>query len=360
MPFVVRDLARDIGKRVQLEIAGQSTEIDKFLIERMMDPMLHLVRNAVSHGIETPEQRVAAGKPPEGTIRLSASTVGESVIIEIADDGAGIDLAAVAQRARAKGVHTDDGALDSRLLLDIICASGFSTRDEADRVSGRGVGMAVVREHGSGAGRHAGRGHRAGTRHHVHDHAAADAGGHRRDHRARRRSDVRRSAVGGAGSDRGRSGQPPRRSSSNELLTYRGGRCRWCGWRGCSASTTAPRPRLHAIVVGTGLSAVGPAGRPRRRAARDCRQDDRRSADSRRRRVRGDRVGRRPAGADSGRRGAEPGRARPAAQRERGHRHDGQSSRRPRRRRPTFCSAWPAPPTPCRASRSSTWRWWSR
>ena len=145
MPFVVRDLARDVGKRVQLEIAGQSTEIDKFLIERMMDPILHLVRNAVGHGIETVEQRVAAGKPPEGTIRLNASTVGESVIIEIADDGGGIDLDAVAERAPAKAIRTSDGALDSRLLLDVICASGFSTRDEADRISGRGVGMAVVR-----------------------------------------------------------------------------------------------------------------------------------------------------------------------------------------------------------------------
>ena len=145
MPFVVRDLARDVGKRVQLEIAGQSTEIDKFLIERMMDPILHLVRNAVGHGIETVERRVAAGKPPEGTIRLQASTVGESVVIEIADDGGGIDLDAVAERAPGQSIHASDGVLDSRLLLDVICASGFSTRDEADRISGRGVGMAVAR-----------------------------------------------------------------------------------------------------------------------------------------------------------------------------------------------------------------------
>ena len=145
MPFVVRDLARDSGKRVQLELAGQGTEIDKFLIERMMDPVLHLVRNAVSHAIETPEQRIAAGKPAEGTIRLGASTAGESVVLEIADDGTGIDMAAVSARARGRGIALPDGPLDSRALLDIICASGFSTRDEADRASGRGVGMAVVR-----------------------------------------------------------------------------------------------------------------------------------------------------------------------------------------------------------------------
>ena len=145
MPFVVRDLARDSGKRVQLDVAGQGTEIDKFLIERMMDPVLHLVRNAISHAIETPAQRIAAGKSAEGTIRLGASTAGESVVLVIADDGRGVDMAAVSARARARGVALPDGPLDSRVLLDIICASGFSTRDEADRASGRGVGMAVVR-----------------------------------------------------------------------------------------------------------------------------------------------------------------------------------------------------------------------
>ncbi len=145
MPYVVRDLARDSGKRVKLEVAGQSTEIDKFLVERMMDPVLHLVRNAISHGIETPEARVAAGKPAEGTIRLSASTAGEFVVIEIADDGAGIDALAIAERAARRGVQAGEGPPDGRMLLDIICASGFSTRDEADRASGRGVGMTVVR-----------------------------------------------------------------------------------------------------------------------------------------------------------------------------------------------------------------------
>ena len=146
MPFVVRDLARDSGKRVQLEIAGQATEIDKFLIERMMDPVLHLVRNAISHGIEMPEERIAAGKRPDGTIRLAATTVGESVMLEVSDDGRGIDAEAIARRARAAGINVGNGDLDSRLLLDVLCSPGFSTRDEADRASGRGVGMAVVRD----------------------------------------------------------------------------------------------------------------------------------------------------------------------------------------------------------------------
>ena len=146
MPFVVRDLARDNGKRVQLDLAGQSTEIDKFLIERMMDPVLHLVRNAISHGIEMPHERIAAGKRPEGMIRLAASTVGESVMLEVSDDGRGMNVETIASRARAAGFNVGEGDLDPRLLLDVICSPGFSTRDEIDRASGRGVGMAVVRD----------------------------------------------------------------------------------------------------------------------------------------------------------------------------------------------------------------------
>ncbi|HET7697576.1 MAG TPA: chemotaxis protein CheA [Vicinamibacterales bacterium] len=145
MPFVVRDLARDSGRRVRLELHGQETEIDKFLIERMMDPVLHLVRNAVSHGFEPPGQRLAAGKPEEGTLTLSAASVGHTVVLEIADDGRGIDAAAVAARAQALGLEVPAGPLDPRTLLDLICAPGFSTRDETDRASGRGVGMAVVK-----------------------------------------------------------------------------------------------------------------------------------------------------------------------------------------------------------------------
>ena len=145
MPFVVRDLARDTGRRVRLELRGQETEIDKFLIERMMDPVLHLVRNAVSHGFELPAERVAAGKPEEGTLTLAAASVGHTVVLEIADDGRGIDASAVAARARAMGLEVPDEPLDADTVLELICAAGFSTRDETDRVSGRGVGMAVVK-----------------------------------------------------------------------------------------------------------------------------------------------------------------------------------------------------------------------
>ena len=144
MKFVVRDLARESGKEIRLELRGQETEIDKFLVERMTDPLLHLVRNAVSHGLETVGERAAQGKSPEGKITLRAATSGENVLIEIADDGRGIDAERVAARARERGLIAGDVRLNEALLLELICAPGFSTRDEADRASGRGVGMDVV------------------------------------------------------------------------------------------------------------------------------------------------------------------------------------------------------------------------
>ena len=145
MRFVVRDLAREGGKHVILDVLGRETEIDKFLVERMMDPLLHLVRNAVSHGLEPPDERQTQGKAREGRLTLQAMTTGENVVIEIADDGRGIDPASVMERAKARGVLDSDGPLDNDALLDLICLHGFSTRIEADRESGRGVGMDVVK-----------------------------------------------------------------------------------------------------------------------------------------------------------------------------------------------------------------------
>jgi len=256
MPYVVRDLARDSGKRVQLDLVGQDTEIDKFLIERMMDPVIHLVRNAISHAIETPEERIAAGKRPEGTIRLGASTAGESVVLEISDDGAGIDREAVADRARARGLPVAEGPLDARGLLDIICASGFSTRDEADRASGRGVGMAVVRgtvEELGGAltvETRAGE----GTTFRITlpltlaitDAIIAHVGHHT--------FAVPQSAIREVIEVDARS---LRTIERNELLTYRGGTLPIVRLARLFAIDVKERPRFHAIVVGVGLAAVG-------------------------------------------------------------------------------------------------------
>lgn len=142
MTFVVRDLARESGKKIIVQLTGGETEIDKFLVERMMDPLMHLVRNAVSHGFETVAEREAQGKRSEGLLTLSAMTAGERIIIRIADDGRGIDRFRVAARAG----DSSQSDIDDATLLDLICSPGFSTRDEADRESGRGVGMDVVKK----------------------------------------------------------------------------------------------------------------------------------------------------------------------------------------------------------------------
>jgi two-component system chemotaxis sensor kinase CheA len=145
MTFVVRDLARESGKKIIVQLTGGDTEIDKFLVERIMDPLMHLVRNAVSHGFEPVAEREAQGKRSEGLLSLSATTAGERIIIKIADDGRGIDRKLVLQRAKARGLSQGDAGIDDGALLDLLCSPGFSTREEADRESGRGVGMDVVK-----------------------------------------------------------------------------------------------------------------------------------------------------------------------------------------------------------------------
>ena len=143
LPFVVRDLAREMEKKVRIVIEGQDTEIDKYVVERLKEPLLHLVRNAISHGVETPGERVRAGKPEEATLVLRAATSGQAVTIQIRDDGRGVDARRVVARAAQLGIAMSESPPDSELLA-VICRPGFSTRDEADRASGRGVGMAVV------------------------------------------------------------------------------------------------------------------------------------------------------------------------------------------------------------------------
>lgn len=143
MPFVVRDLAQEAGKDVRLLLEGQQTEIDKYLVERLKEPLLHLVRNAFTHGVESPAERRAAGKAAQATILLRATPEGQTIKIQIRDDGRGVDAAVVARRAQQAGLVVPE-VLDDTALLDLLCTAGFSTRDEADRAAGRGVGMAVV------------------------------------------------------------------------------------------------------------------------------------------------------------------------------------------------------------------------
>jgi len=145
MQFVTRDMASESGKKILLSMSGQETEIDKFVVERMLDPLLHLVRNAVTHGLESGEDRLKKGKPEEGNIYLRAFTEGDAVVIQVEDDGRGIQMEDVTRRARERGLIANEITPDMTTLLEILCAPAFSTRSEADLGSGRGVGMAVVK-----------------------------------------------------------------------------------------------------------------------------------------------------------------------------------------------------------------------
>lgn len=144
----VRELARKEGKEVTLSLGGEETEIDKALIERIAEPLLHLLRNAVAHGVEPPEVRRALGKPPAGTVSLTARQADDAVEIEVADDGQGIDLAGVRRALVASGRVDDEGAaaLDETSLFAALFEPGVSTRVAADDVAGRGVGLDAVRE----------------------------------------------------------------------------------------------------------------------------------------------------------------------------------------------------------------------
>ncbi len=146
-PRVVRDLATACGKQIRLEMEGRETELDKTLIEAIKDPLTHLVRNGVDHGVEMPETRVAAGKPAEGRLFMRAFHEGGQVNIEISDDGAGIDIERVKQKALEKGLITPDQAarMNERELQNLIFLPGLSTAEKVTNVSGRGVGMDVVK-----------------------------------------------------------------------------------------------------------------------------------------------------------------------------------------------------------------------
>jgi two-component system chemotaxis sensor kinase CheA len=147
MPRIVRDLSQSLGRQVRLQVEGQDTELDKSLLEAIKDPLTHAVRNSLDHGIEPPEVRMAAGKDPEGTLKLKASQEGSHVIIEVSDDGAGIAVDKVRQKAIDRGLIAADRAahMVERELLQLIFLPGFSTAAAVTNVSGRGVGMDVVR-----------------------------------------------------------------------------------------------------------------------------------------------------------------------------------------------------------------------
>lgn len=152
-PRLVRDLAAKLDKDVELITQGESTELDKSLTERIIDPLTHLVRNSLDHGIEGPEVREAAGKPRAGRLTLSAQHQGGNILIEVQDDGAGLNRAKLLAKARANGLNVSDNMSDDE-VWQLIFAPGFSTAEQVSDVSGRGVGMDVVKRNIQSMGGH--------------------------------------------------------------------------------------------------------------------------------------------------------------------------------------------------------------
>ena len=145
MSRIVRKISREQGKKVELKFFGADTELDKLIVEDISDPMMHIIRNAIDHGIEAPEKRLTAGKNDKGTIRISSYQKGNHVVIEVEDDGNGIDLEKVKAKALQKGLISDVQSISDRDAIDLIFLPGFSTTEKVSEVSGRGVGMDVVR-----------------------------------------------------------------------------------------------------------------------------------------------------------------------------------------------------------------------
>ena len=146
-PRIVRSMSRDLGKEVELQIIGEETELDRSVVDEIGDPLIHLIRNAMDHGLETPEVRQAAGKSRGGTLILAAVHEGNQIIISIKDDGNGIDTDRVGRKAIEKGLITEDqfAGMSQREVFDLLFLPGFSTKDKATDLSGRGVGMDVVK-----------------------------------------------------------------------------------------------------------------------------------------------------------------------------------------------------------------------
>ena len=144
-PRMVRDLAQKLGKQVELRVTGEHTELDKTVLEKIGDPLVHLVRNSIDHGLEKPEVRVAAGKPPVGTVHLDACHRGGCIAVEVRDDGAGLDKERILAKARSRGLVGPNDVLTDEQIYELIFLPGFSTAEQATDVSGRGVGMDVVR-----------------------------------------------------------------------------------------------------------------------------------------------------------------------------------------------------------------------
>jgi two-component system chemotaxis sensor kinase CheA len=146
MPRLVREVAAQTGKQVRLLTEGEGTEVDKTVIERISDPLTHMIRNAIDHGLESTESRIAAGKPAEGTVKLTAVHRSGRIVLEVSDDGGGINRARVKEKAISSGLISPDAQLTDSEIDNLIFLPGFSTAQTISNISGRGVGMDVVRQ----------------------------------------------------------------------------------------------------------------------------------------------------------------------------------------------------------------------
>jgi two-component system, chemotaxis family, sensor kinase CheA len=153
-PRLVHELSRKLGKKVELRLNGEGTELDKIVLEKIGDPLVHLVRNSLDHGLEAPEVRRAAGKCETGRLELNAFHEGGSIIIEVKDDGAGLNKSRILGKARERGLVARDAALTDEQIYNLIFLPGFSTAEAVSDVSGRGVGMDVVRRNITDLGGH--------------------------------------------------------------------------------------------------------------------------------------------------------------------------------------------------------------
>jgi two-component system chemotaxis sensor kinase CheA len=153
-PRLVRELSRRLDKKIELRLRGENTELDKIVLEKIGDPLVHLVRNSLDHGIEAPAARIAAGKSETGVLELNAYHQGGSIVIEVKDDGAGLDRTRILAKARERGLIAEDASLTDEQIYNLIFLPGFSTAESVSDVSGRGVGMDVVRRNITDLGGH--------------------------------------------------------------------------------------------------------------------------------------------------------------------------------------------------------------
>jgi two-component system chemotaxis sensor kinase CheA len=146
-PRLVRDLSTKLGKQVDLQLVGKDTELDRTVVDALGDPLVHLVRNSLDHGLEGPEERIAAGKPATGVLEISAQHAGGNVVITVRDDGRGVDAQRVARKAAERGLiaHEAIDSIDSQRAVELLFSAGFSTAEYTSDISGRGVGMDAVR-----------------------------------------------------------------------------------------------------------------------------------------------------------------------------------------------------------------------